>query len=110
MVGHPCVLEGSVDEIIDKGLEFEKMGVDGINSLLYRYRGNINLLLERILETLSINIIVAGSIDSFEKIDHLERQGVFAFKIGGAILEKKFALGKSFKEQIEAVLNRCARE
>ena len=29
VVGHPCILEGSVDKIIGNGLEFEKMGVDG---------------------------------------------------------------------------------
>ena len=109
IVDHPCILEGTVDEIVDNGLEFEKIGVDGINLLLYRYTGDINLLLERIVETLSIHMIVAGSIDNFEKIDQLKRKGVFAFTIGGAILEKKFAPRTSIKEQITAVLNRLPR-
>ena len=105
VVGHPCILEGSVNEIVDNGLEFEKIGVDGINLLLYRYTGDVNLLLESIVKTLSIPIIPAGSIDNFEKIDFVKRKRVFAFTIGGAILEKNFVPGKGVKEQITAVLN-----
>jgi hypothetical protein len=106
VVGHPCLLEGGIDEIINEGLEFEKIGVDGINLLLYRYGGDVDLLLEKIVNTLSIPIISAGNIDNFEKIDKVKRKGVFAFTIGGAILEKKFAPGKGIREQIEAVLSR----
>ena len=104
VVGHPCILEGTVDEIVDDGLEFEKVGVHGFNLLLYRYTGDVNLLLERIVENLITPLIVAGSIDNFEKIDQLKRKGVWTFTIGGAILEKKFAPGKGLKEQITAVL------
>jgi NAD(P)H-dependent flavin oxidoreductase YrpB (nitropropane dioxygenase family) len=105
VVGHPCILEGSVDEIVNNGVEFEKLGVDGINLLLYRYTGNINLLLEKIVENLKINLIVAGSIDNYEKIDQLKRKNVWAFTIGGAIFDRKFP-GKSLKDQIINILNR----
>lgn len=105
VIGHPCLLEGSVDEIINNGAEFEKMGIHGINLLLYRYTGNVNLLLDRVIGTLKIPLIVAGSIDDFEKIGQMKRKNVWAFTIGGAILEKKFAPGKNIKEQVTAVLN-----
>lgn len=105
VIGHPCVLEGSVDEIVNNGVEFGKMGVHGINLLLYRYTGNVNLLLDRAIETLKIPLIVAGSIDDFEKIGQMKRKNVWAFTIGGAILEKKFAPQKNIKEQVTAVLN-----
>ncbi len=104
VIGHPCVLEGSVDEIINNGVEFEKMGIHGINLLLYRYTGNVNLLLDRAIDTLKIPLIVAGSIDDFEKIGQMKRKNVWAFTIGGAILEKKFAPQKNIKEQVTAVL------
>jgi len=106
IVGHPCILEGSVDEIVDNGIEFEKMGVHGINLLLYRYAGDTSFLLERIVEGLKIPTIVAGSIDNFEKINQLKRKNIWAFTIGGAILEGKFTPKKSAKEQIIAVLER----
>jgi len=106
VIGHPCIIEGSVDEIVNNGVEFEKMGVHGINLLLYRYNGNVNLLLDKAVKTLKIPLIIAGSIDDFEKIDQMKRKNVWAFTIGGAILEKKFASGKSIKEQVTAVLKR----
>ena len=105
VIGHPCVLEGSVDEIVNNGVEFGKMGIHGINLLLYRYTGNVNLLLDRAIETLKIPLIVAGSIDDFEKIGQMKRKNVWAFTIGGAVLEKKFAPQKNIKEQVTAVLN-----
>lgn len=105
VIGHPCVLEGNVDEIVNNGVEFGKMGIHGINLLLYRYTGNVNLLLDRAIDTLKIPLIVAGSIDNFEKIGQMKRKNVWAFTIGGAILEKKFAPQKNIKEQVTAVLN-----
>lgn len=105
VIGHPCVLEGNVDEIVNNGVEFGKMGIHGINLLLYRYTGNVNLLLDRAIDTLKIPLIVAGSIDNFEKIGQMKRKNVWAFTIGGAILEKKFAPEKNIEEQVTAVLN-----
>jgi NAD(P)H-dependent flavin oxidoreductase YrpB (nitropropane dioxygenase family) len=105
VIGHPCVLEGSVDEIVNNGVEFGKMGIHGINLLLYRYTGNVNLLLDRAIDTLKIPLIVAGSIDDFEKIGQMKRKNVWAFTIGGAILEKKFAPKRNIREQVIAVLN-----
>ena len=105
VIGHPCVLEGSVDEIVNNGVEFGKMGIHGINLLLYRYTGNVNLLLDRVIDALKIPLIVAGSIDDFEKIGQMKRKNVWAFTIGGAILEKKFAPAKNIKEQVATVLN-----
>jgi hypothetical protein len=106
VVGHPCILEGKVNEIVNNGVEFEKMGVHGINLLLYRYTGDVDLLLERIVKDLKIPLIVAGNVDSFEKIDKLKRKNVWAFTVGGAILERKFAPGKSLREQVTTILNR----
>lgn len=104
IVGHPCILEGSVDEIVNKGIQFEKMGVRGFNLLLHRYTGDQNLLLRRAGESLKVPLIVAGSIDKFEQIDQLKRKNIWAFTIGGAILEKKFAPEKSIRQQVITVL------
>lgn len=106
VVGHPCKLEGSVVQIINNGIEFEKRGVHGINLLLYRYIGDTDLLLKKIAETLKIPLIVAGSIDNFEKIEQLKSKNVWAFTIGTAILEKRIVPGRNLREQITAVLNR----
>ena len=103
---HPCVLTGSIEEIIRNGMEFEEKGVEGINLLLYRYTGNQEELLNQVAEKFHVPIIVAGSVDSFEKIDKLKRRNksIWAFTIGGAIFEKKFAKGGDIRDQIISVL------
>lgn len=106
VVDHPCILKGSVNEIIREGLKFEKMGFEGINLLLYRYTGDITLLLEQAVAMLSIPLIVAGNIDSFAKIDHMKEKGIFAFTVGGAVFEKRFVPGKSVEEQVRSILGR----
>jgi len=103
--GHPCILKGEIDYIIDNGKELEKLGVDGINLLLYRYTGDQDKLLDRVVRELNLPIIVAGSVDSFEKIKKLIDRNIWAFTIGGAIFERKIASKQTIREEIETVLN-----
>lgn len=102
---HPCVLEGSIDEIIKDGQRSEALGIDGINLLLYRYKGDQTALLEATLEKLEKPLIVAGNVTAPDQINELKRKNVWAFTIGGAIFEKKFVNDGNFPDQIKKVLN-----
>jgi len=103
ITGHPCVLGGSIPEILRDGKEAEKQGINGINLLLYRYTEDQKKLLSAIKE-LKKPLIVAGNVANFEQIMELKQNNIWAFTIGGAVLEKKFASAGSTKEQIQAVL------
>jgi hypothetical protein len=106
IVDHPCRLEGTVEEIVDNGLEFEKNDIEGINLLLYRYSVNVDHLFDEVTKKLHIPIIYAGSVDNYSKIRQLTSRNVFAFTIGSAILEYKFSPENSIRRQIEAVLEK----
>ena len=41
IVGHPCLLRGSIERICDDARRAEAAGVDGINLLAYRYDGDV---------------------------------------------------------------------
>jgi len=71
--------------------------------LLYRYTEDQKKLLSAIKE-LKKPLIVAGNVANFEQIMELKQNNIWAFTIGGAVLEKKFASAGSTKEQIQAVL------
>jgi hypothetical protein len=101
--GHPCILGGSVDEIIKDGKEAEKHGINGINLLLYRYTDDQKKLLAA-TKKLKVPLIVAGNVANFSQIEELKKNNIWAFTIGGAILEKKFVENGSTQEQIRAVL------
>ena len=100
---HPCILGGSVDQIIKDGQEAEKYGINGINLLLYRYTEDQKRLLEE-TKKLKVPLIVAGNVVNFDQIKELKQHGIWAFTIGGAILEKRFVKDGSNREQILAVL------
>jgi hypothetical protein len=103
VVGHPCMLEGEIEEIIDEAVEFMASGVDGINLLAYRYQGSAEKLITA-LKKVDLPIIVAGNIDSREKIRFLIKSDISAFTVGTALFDKKFAPEKTMQEQIEAVI------
>ncbi|MBS7655549.1 hypothetical protein KEJ50_03505 [Candidatus Bathyarchaeota archaeon] len=106
IVDHPCILQGSIDEIIKDGGEAEALGVNGINLLLYRYVGDQKTLLNEAVKKLKVPLIVAGNVTSFEQIEELKKNNIWAFTIGGAIFEKKFIKQGDVQDQIIAVLNR----
>ena len=101
---HPCVLRGSIDEIIEDGREAERLGVDGVNLLLYRYEGDQRTLLEEVVSKLRLPLLVAGNISSFEMIGEMKRNDVWAFTIGSAVFRGEFAEGRGVADQIRAVL------
>ena len=48
--GHPCLLRGSIAEIADDARRAEALGVDGINLLAYRYDGDVDALVEAVVD------------------------------------------------------------
>jgi hypothetical protein len=104
IVGHPCVLRGTISEIVNDAKRTQVLGGDGINLLAYRYDGNIAQLITSVCSSVDIPVIVAGNVDSYDKIRQLRRAGVWAFTIGGAIFERKFLQGESEFEQVKAIL------
>ena len=113
VTGHPCILRGSIDEIINSGREAESLGVYGMNLLLYRYSGDQKALLNSVFEELRLPLIVAGNVRTFEQIEELRARNAWAFTIGGAIFEKQFVKEGSIQDQIscsyEQTLKRRAR-
>lgn len=100
---HPCILGGAVEQIIKDGKEAEKYGINGINLLLYRYTDDQKQLLKA-TKQLKVPLIVAGNVANFDQIKELKENNIWAFTIGGAILEKRFVKDGTNKEQIQAVL------
>jgi NAD(P)H-dependent flavin oxidoreductase YrpB (nitropropane dioxygenase family) len=104
IVGHPCLLRGSIAEIADHARRAEALGVDGINLLAYRYDGDVDALVEAVGEATSLPVIAAGSVDSAERIRALERRGVWAFTIGTAALDGVLLPGEPLEAQLRYAL------
>ncbi|MDO4454227.1 MAG: hypothetical protein Q4B90_07010 [Eubacteriales bacterium] len=99
--GRPSVLEGSIESLIEEAKDCLKKGAYGIDLLGYRYTGNANELNRRFLMEIDAPVCIAGSINSFERLDELKSVKPWGFTIGGAFFEKKF--GDTFQKQIDSV-------
>lgn len=109
VVGHPCMLRGSIQEIVGDAKRAEDLGVDGINLLAYRYVGDADQLMASVKSAVDTPIIVAGSVNRFERIRKVTELGMWGFTIGTAIFEKRFAPEGDLRKQITAVLRGVKR-
>ena len=101
--GRPSVLDGTIEEIIEeaRGLVAEK-GIKGFDLLGYRYVGDAVKLNTEFVKSLDVPVCLAGSVQSYQRLDEVKATGAWAFTIGGAFFENKFD-GK-FAEQITKVV------
>jgi len=104
IVGHPCLLRGTIEEITKDARRVEALGVNGIDLLGYRYNGDVEHLIKSVQNAVNIPLIIAGSIDSFERVRKMAELGVWAFTIGSAVFDKKFVPDGTLNDQISAVL------
>ena len=96
IVGHPSVLDGTIDEITKSAIDLSSNKyVYGLDLLSYRFKGNVEELIKSVVNKTKVPIVSAGSIDSEEKIKIVSALGVWAFTVGSAAFEKKFANGSS---------------
>ena len=104
IVGHPCLLRGSIDEIVADTERAAELGVDGINLLAYRFDGDVEALTRAVVSATELPVICAGSVDSAERIHALDACGAWAFTIGTAALDGVLVDGAPLRGQLEAAL------
>ncbi len=110
VIGHPCLLRGAIEEITRDARTVEDLGVSGIDLLAYRYDGNPEHLIRSVQESVKIPLIIAGSINSLERVRKMTELDVWAFTIGSAIFDKKFVPSGTLSDQITAVLKEIERK
>jgi len=108
IVGHPCLLRGSIESIAEDARRAEELGVDGINLLAYRYDGDVDALVEAVVDATTLPVIAAGSVDSPARIQALAERGVWAFTIGTAALDGVLMPGQPLEAQLRCALEAAA--
>jgi hypothetical protein len=108
--GHPTRLRGSPADVAADCARMEQAGCAGADLLAYRAVDADPLaLVEAARAALSGELIVAGSIDTPDRIQALAAIGVDAFTIGTAAFEGSFSPGKTgLRAQIEDILAAAA--
>jgi len=104
IVGHPCLLRGSIEGIVADTRRAATLGVDGINLLAYRYDGDVEALVRAVVGATDLPVICAGSVHSVERIRTLDACGAWAFTIGTAALDGALVDGAPLSGQLQAAL------
>ncbi|MBF8289974.1 MAG: hypothetical protein HW391_942 [Chloroflexi bacterium] len=105
IVGHPSILEGTLEEIASSARELTaRPGVHGLDLLAYRWSGDVPALVRSVVAAADGPVIAAGSVDSAERINALSAAGAWAFTIGGAIFDGRLPAGPSVHAQVECAL------
>jgi hypothetical protein len=101
--GHPSVLEGTIEEIVEHARWLEAQGVEGLDLLTYRFTGNAPRLLQQVVSAVSIPVVSAGSIASYDRIQEVADAGAWGFTIGSAFFDGRFVPGAGFDENLRVV-------
>jgi hypothetical protein len=105
--GSPIELTGAPEEVSADAARLREHGADGVDLVAYRYaNGDPVQLAKQVVGRLGGDkVIVAGSINSPERIALMHEIGPFGYTIGGALFDGTFTPGGTFRENLEHVVN-----
>ena len=101
--GSPSILEGTNEEIIQNAKDLMAKGITGFDILAYRHVVDGEKLAYDFCAAVPAKICIAGSINSFKRIDTMFDIGPWTFTMGSALFEKKFVPTGSFRDNLIAV-------
>ncbi|MEI8715360.1 cupin domain-containing protein [Mesorhizobium sp. ISC11] len=110
IAGHPSVLEGAIDEIVESAKAIAGHdGVHGLDLLAYRSAENVPELMKAVCAAVAKPVYVAGSIDTPERIAVVQGAGAAGFTIGTAALDGRYpANGNDLPSQLTAIIRDVA--
>ena len=106
-VGHPTVLQGTMDEIVEDARRIASMpGVHGLDLLAYRFAGEGDPadLTRRVVEAVGVPVIAAGSIDREARVKAMIQANTWGFTIGSALFQEAF-VDRRLSAQINTIFN-----
>ena len=106
IVGHPSVLSGTIEDIADSARRLTDLeNVHGLDLLAYRHKGDVLSLMHAVCSATDKPVIMAGSIDSRDRIEAVAAAGAAGFTVGTAAFDGTFPAEKEgLVDQVRAIL------
>lgn len=108
--GSPSILEGTNEEIIQNAKDLMAKGIKGFDILAYRHVVDGEKLAREFCAAVDAQICIAGSINSYGRIDTMFDIGPWTFTMGSALFEKKFVPDGDFRTNLKAVADYMAKK
>ncbi|MBC3193393.1 hypothetical protein H7X46_20230 [Pseudonocardia sp. C8] len=104
--GSPIALTGAPAEVVEDARRIRELGADGVDLVAFRYAGadQIGLAKQIVQELGGENVILAGSVNSVERIAQMHEIGPSGYTMGGALFEGAFRPGGSFRDNLEHLI------
>lgn len=108
--GHPTLLGGGPDDVAEDCARASRLGCAGVDLLAYRAtEADPIALVQAARSATTGRLIVAGSVDSRDRVRALSDAGADAFTVGTAAFEGLFSPHKlTLEGQLEEILAACA--
>lgn len=105
--GSPIALTGAAEDVVDDATRLRDLGADGVDLVAYRFAGGDPIHLAKLVEHRlgGENLIIAGSVNSPERIQRMQEIGPLGYTMGGALFEGAFAPGGSFRDNLAALVD-----
>jgi hypothetical protein len=104
--GSPSILEGKADDIVAEAKNLMEKGIIGFDILAYRHISEPETLARRFCAEIPESVtVIAGSINSADRIGFMRRIGAWGFTMGSALFAGDFVKGGSFRENLEEVIS-----
>ena len=105
LVGNPRVLKGTIEDIVKEAKTTAKKNVSGVTVAIYRFNGDKEALLNKLNSEIDAKIVVAGSVNSKERVQELAKNGIYGITIGSSFFQKDFVKDGSFADNVDECLN-----
>ncbi len=103
--GSPVKLTGTQQSILEDAERLEAAGVHGLDLVAYRYvDGDPVELASELVSKAKTQVIIAGSIQSEERLAIMKEINPFAFTMGGALFDKRFVAEGDFRANLARVV------
>ncbi|WP_121064337.1 methylglyoxal synthase [Chachezhania antarctica] len=111
ITGHPSVLEGPAEDIVASARALAELEhVHGLDLLAYRFQGDVADLMAQVCAAVDKPVVMAGSIDSEERVTTVAASGAEGFTVGTAALAGAFPADRDgFAAQVRSILSITAR-
>lgn len=102
---NPSILGDDIDGIIDDAKRLKALGTAGIDILAYRFVGDPVELIRKYFKEVDHPTCIAGSIDTFARLDFMAEINPASFTMGTALFNKRFVPEGSFRDNLKAVVD-----
>jgi hypothetical protein len=105
--GSPIELKGTAESVSNDASRLRNLGADGVDLVAYRYASGDPIQLAKMVadKVGGERLIIAGSVNSVDRMQRMQEIKPFAYTMGGALFDGAFKPGGSFRDNLERVVN-----